>query len=74
VPTSCSWRNAVEGFFAKLTRRRFKQWAFPSIVDRQAAINRLNITESAAAPLQLDGDPEQIVAAVRRGQQTVSIH
>lgn len=22
VPTSCSWLNAVEGFFAKLTRRR----------------------------------------------------
>jgi transposase len=24
VPTSCSWLNAVEGFFAKLTRRRLK--------------------------------------------------
>ena len=22
TPTSCSWLNAVEGFFAKLTRRR----------------------------------------------------
>ncbi|EHH02133.1 putative transposase for insertion sequence NGRIS-9 [Mesorhizobium amorphae CCNWGS0123] len=26
VPTSCSWLNAVEGFFAKLTRRRLKKW------------------------------------------------
>ena len=24
TPTSCSWLNAVEGFFAKLTRRRLK--------------------------------------------------
>src|SRR3546814_2227678 len=24
IPTSCSWLNAVEGFFAKLTRRRLK--------------------------------------------------
>ncbi len=24
VPTSCSWLNAVEGFFAKLTRRRLE--------------------------------------------------
>ena len=28
VPTSCSWLNAVEGFFAKLTRRRLKNVSF----------------------------------------------
>ncbi len=28
TPTSCSWLNAVEGFFAKLTRRRLKRGAF----------------------------------------------
>ena len=40
VPTSCSWLNAVEGFFAKLTRRRLKRGVFHSIVDLQAAIKR----------------------------------
>lgn len=40
VPTSCSWLNAVEGFFAKLTRRRLKHGVFHSVVDLQAAINR----------------------------------
>ena len=40
TPTSCSWLNAVEGFFAKLTRRRLKRGAFPSLVSLQAAINR----------------------------------
>ena len=33
TPTSCSWLNAVEGFFAKLTRRRLKRGVFRSIVD-----------------------------------------
>lgn len=28
TPTSCSWLNAVDGFFAKLSRRRLKRGAF----------------------------------------------
>src|SRR5687767_7704854 len=40
TPTSCSWLNAVEGFFAKLTRRRLKRGTFHSLVDLQATINR----------------------------------
>jgi len=27
--TSASWLNAVEGFFAKLTRRHLKRWRLP---------------------------------------------
>jgi hypothetical protein len=33
--------NAVEDFFAKLTTRRLKRGVFVSVVDLQAAINRL---------------------------------
>ena len=40
TPTSCSWLNAVEGFFAKLAKRRLKRGVFHSVVDLQAAINR----------------------------------
>ncbi len=40
TPTSASWLNAVEGFFAKLTKRRLRRGVFCSIVDLQAAINR----------------------------------
>ena len=36
TPTSSSWLNAVEGFFAKLTNRRLKRGVFTSIVDLQA--------------------------------------
>jgi len=32
TPTSASWINAVEGFFAKLTKRRLKRGVFHSIV------------------------------------------
>jgi len=40
TPTSASWLNAVEGFFAKLTRQRLKRGVFKGIVDLQTAINR----------------------------------
>src|SRR5918997_1266779 len=33
TPTSCSWANAVETFFATLTRRRLQRGAFHSLVD-----------------------------------------
>jgi transposase len=38
--TSCSWANAVEGWFARLTRQRLKRGVFTSIVELQTAINR----------------------------------
>jgi transposase len=40
TPTSASWLNAVEGLFAKLTRRRLKRGVFRSIVELQAAVKR----------------------------------
>jgi transposase len=39
TPTSCSWLNAVETFFAKLTQRRLKRGVFHSLVALQTAIN-----------------------------------
>ena len=49
TPTSASWLNAVEGFFAKLTRRRLKRGVFRSVVDLQVAINRF-VAETNADP------------------------
>jgi len=48
-PDSASWLNAVEGFFAKLTRQRLKRGVFKGIVDLQAAINRY-LAETNADP------------------------
>src|SRR4028118_1095752 len=40
TPTACSWLNAVETFFAALTKRRLRRGVFRSIIDLQAATNR----------------------------------
>lgn len=76
VPTSCSWLNAVEGFFAKLTRRRLKNGVFHSVIDLQAAINRfIKEHNQQPRPFVWRADPDKIIAAVRRGHQTLeSIH
>ena len=76
TPTSCSWLNAVEGFFAKLARRRLKRGVFISVVDLQAAINRFVIEHNAKPkPFTWNADPDQIIAAVKRGHQALdSIH
>jgi transposase len=76
TPTSCSWLNAVEGFFAKLSKRRLKRGVFRSVTDLQAAINRF-VTEhnQDPKPFVWTKDPDQIIAAVKRGHQMLdSIH
>src|SRR5438132_10167086 len=74
TPTSASWLNAVEGFFAKLTKRRLKRGVFRSIVDLQAAINRfLKETNDDPKPFVWTADPDKIIAAVRRGYQTLDL-
>jgi transposase len=76
TPTSSSWLNAVEGFFAKLTRRRLKRGVFYSVVDLQAAINRfVEEHNRTPKPFIWRADPEKIIAARSRGFQALeSIH
>ena len=76
TPTSASWLNAVEGFFATLTKRRLKRGVFRSIADLQAAINRfLEEYNQKSQPFTWTADPDEIIAAVRRGHQALdSIH
>ena len=76
TPTSASWLNAVEGFFAKLAKRRLKRGVFHSLVSLQAAINRFVAeTNADPRPFHWTKDPEKIIAAVRRGHQALdSIH
>jgi transposase len=40
TPTSCSWLNAVESFFSKLTRQSLKRGVFRSVDDLESAITR----------------------------------
>ena len=63
TPTSASWLNAVEGFFATLTKRRLKRGVFRSVADLQAAINRFlkehnqNPSPSLGPPIQTKSSP-----------------
>jgi transposase len=72
TPTSSSWLNAVEGFFAKLSRRRLKRGVFHSVVDLQAAINRF-VTEhnQNPKPFVWRADPDKIINARARGFQAL---
>ena len=69
VPTSCSWLNAVEGFFAKLAKRG----VFHSVVDLQKAINRFLVEHNGteAKPFNWTAEPNKIIAAVKRGHQVL---
>lgn len=72
TPTSASWLNAVEGFFAKLTRRRLQRGVFHSLVDLQAAINRFVAeTNDDPKPFVWTADPNRVLAAVTRGKQAL---
>jgi transposase len=72
TPTSSSWLNAVEGFFAKLSRRRLKRGVFPSVADLQAAINRFVAEHNQSPkPFIWRADPNAIIAARSRGFQTL---
>ena len=76
TPTSASWLNAVEGFFAKLTKQRLKRGVFHSLVSLQAAINRyVTQANDDPRPFRWTKDPDKIIAAVRRGHQMLeSLH
>ena len=76
TPTSCSWLNAVEGFFAKLTKRRLQRGVFRSIIELQAAINRfIEEANHDPKPFVWTAHPDKIIAAVKRGHQAPdSIH
>jgi len=76
TPTSASWLNAVESFFAKLTKKRLKRGVFRSLQELKDAIHRfLNDTNANPKPFNWTKDPNKIIAAVKRGHQVLdSIH
>src|SRR5882724_3117948 len=57
TPTSASWLNAVEGFFAKLTRQRLKRGVFNRIVRK---------TNDDPKPFTWTADPASSPAASPR--------
>jgi transposase len=76
TPTSASWLNAVETFFAKLTRQRLQRGVFRSVEELKVAINRFVAeTNANPKPFVWTADPRRVLAAVKRGKQALeSVH
>jgi len=76
TPTSASWLNAVESFFAKLTRQRLQRGVFRSLDELKVAINRFVAeTNANPKPFVWTADPNRVLAAVKRGKQELeSVH
>ncbi len=73
TPTSASWLNAVEGFFAKLTKQRLKRGVFKSIGDLQTAINRYLVeTNENPKPFIWTADPNAVIEKVMRGKKVLA--
>jgi transposase len=74
TPTSASWLNAVETFFAKLTRRRLQRGVFRSVEELELAINRfVGETNADPKPFIWTADPRRVLAAVKRGKASVRV-
>ena len=72
TPTSASWINAVEGFFAKLSKRATE--ARRVSFDRGPSGRHQPLPRRAnqqSKPFRWTADPDKIIAAVRRGHQAL---
>jgi transposase len=67
VPTSCSWLNLVERFFAKLTTKRLRRGSFDSAAELQEAIHEfIRIHNQDPKPFQWTASAEAIIEKVNR--------
>jgi len=71
TPTSASWLNAVERWFAQLERRALYRGAFSSIQELRAAIRQFIDAHNAygAKPFRWTKSAEAILAKVERAKQ-----
>lgn len=72
VPTSCSWLNLIERWFAELTNKRIRRDSFFSVADLIAAINQfLAAWNENPKPFVWTATVDSIVAKLARCRQTL---
>jgi transposase len=72
TPTSSSWVNMVESFFAQLTNKAIRRGVFASVPDLIAAIDAyLAATNTDPRPFLWTRTSEKIVEKVQRGRVTL---
>ncbi len=75
TPTSSSWLNLVEGWFAQLTNRRLRTGAFTSVADLVDAIDLwAEAWNEDPCPFVWRKTADEIIAKVRRGRAALDTH
>ncbi len=74
TPTSASWLNAVEGWFAKLERRAIHRGVFTSVKDLRDEIQRFIKVHNthSAKPFKWTKSASAIIDAVNRAKQSLT--
>jgi transposase len=72
TPTSASWLNLVERFFAEITRKRIRRGVFRSVVELQTAIkDYLDHHNADPKPFVWTASASSIIEKVNRGKQAL---
>jgi transposase len=72
VPTSCSWLNLIERWFAELTNKRIRRDSFLSVDDLKAAIEQfLSAWNQNPKPFVWTATVDSILAKLARCRQTL---
>jgi transposase len=72
VPTSCSWLNLIERWFAELTNKRIRRGSFLDVDDLIAAIEEfLQVWNENPKPFVWTATVDSIVAKLARCRQTL---
>jgi len=70
TPTSAAWINAVEGWFATLTKRRLKRGVVRSVIELNAAIRAsLDAHNADAKPFRRTAPADTIIGKHKRGKR-----
>ena len=73
MPTSCSWLNLIERWFAELTNKRIRRDSFHSVDDPVAAIEDfLDVWNANPKPFVWTATVDSIVAKLTRCRQTLA--
>jgi transposase len=75
TPTSCSWLNAVEGFFSKITRQAIRRGVFRSVEDLEKAIARyIAMTNRNPKPFVWTATAKAITTKLALNHPSESVH
>jgi transposase len=73
IPTSSSWLNLVERWFADITRKRIRRGIFHSVADLENTImNYINHNNENPQPFIWTASADKIISKVNRGKEVLA--